>query len=256
MIVEHILTRLGMQAVYSGYKYRKTLLQRLFYQVLQRNKTIRISISCLLKIQKDGKYLLIRNIQRPEQFRPFGGVTKYYTSASSFLNQIAFEGDRSNNKDNNSKLERDLRGFIKAKYLFEFIDWFEKKFDREESCLVREFKEELEEINAGDILNNLRPLEFSLVRQINEIPHKVAGKSFLQFRIIKVEEFSANFLSQTDIINRLNLISIQNNDLIWVTSDEINQGVDIKGNIIGSHSCYLLGDRREIKEDRPWTGKQ
>lgn len=226
------------------------------YQIFQRNKKIRVSFSCLLKIQNEDKYLLIKNQLRPQQYGPIGGALKYCSTAKSFFNSIGFEADTLSVSKKRHKLIRDLRGFIPAKNLFKLIDWFEKKTDREETCLHRELKEELTEISASDLLKDINTPEFSLVRQIIEPPHKVPGKSFLQFRIFRVDEFSSDYLLDSHFIDILDETSKTNNNLIWVTSDEIKQGIDNRENIIGSHSNYLISDEKELQEDRPWTTKK
>jgi len=255
-IIEFFLPRLGWQVVKAGYNYRKKFILRLIYQIFKRNATLRLSISCLLKIQKGDKYLLIRNVQRSEQFGPIGGVSKYYLSAQSFLTEIDFEVDSSSSYEKSLKLERDLRGYTKAKNLFKFINWFEKKTDRELNCLDRELKEEFEEILEKGILDNLKSFEFSHIKQIFENPHKVSGKQYLQFRIFDIEQFSQDYIITTNILDRLSVASITNKNLIWVTADEIRLGIDNKGNIIGSHSIYLIDNKRTIKEDRPWAKKK
>lgn len=255
MFLESLILKIGFSTVTTGYKYRKTLFQRLLYQVLFRNKKIRISLSCLLRIEEDGKYLLIKNKLRQQNFGPIGGALKYYSTAKQFLDSIEFEADDRHSKIENKKLKRDLRGFIEAKHLFKLIEWFEKGIDRENNCLHRELKEELVEIKSDNLLNKLNTPEFCLIRKIHEKPHKVPGKSFLQFRIFRIEEFSLDYINESKIIDEFRIEEIVNDDLIWVTSDEIRTGIDKFGNQLGSHCNYLLAGKKILPEDRPWTLK-
>ncbi len=255
-ILESILIKIGISGVQIGYKYRKNILQRILYGVFKKNKKIRISLSALLRIKNEDKYLLIRNKLRPELFGPIGGSLKYYSQAKTFLDKLEFEADNFSKYVDSSKLKRDLRGFIPAKNLFKFIAWFETRIEREENCLHRELKEELLEIKEDKIIQRLNTPEFSLIRQINERPHKIAGKTFLQFRIIRIDEFSDDYANESKIIEQFIEAEKNNSDLIWVTSDEIKQGRDLNGNHIGSHCIYLLSEKKELQEDRPWTLKK
>lgn len=217
---------------------------------------MRVSFSVLLKIEYQGKYLLIRNRLRPQNFGPIGGALKYSISAKPFLDSIDFEPDDIHSKIENKKLKRDLRGFIEAKNLFKIMDWYEKGMNRENNCLHRELKEELQEINMEQLLANLNTPEFLLIRKIYEKPHKVPGKSFLQFRILRIEEFSQDYLNDSKILEEFARVELESSDLIWVTSDEIRVGIDSQGNQLGAHCNYLLTGKKILHEDRPWTPKK
>jgi hypothetical protein len=243
-----------ISATANTYKYRKTLYQRLLYQVFFRNKIIRISCASLLKIEDENKFLLIRNRLRPNFYCPIGGALRYSSSATSFLKEIDFQHDGSHSQINAEKLKRDLRGFIPAKNLFKFIEWYAKSKDREENSLHREIAEEFTEIRLGRLLKYTKGIEFNFLKEITEIPHSVSGKKFLQFRILRIYELSSDF---TDLNLLMKNIKIENNpNLIWVTSDEIEQGRDDNHNLIGSNSSYLISNKKILKEDVAWTTKK
>jgi hypothetical protein len=246
--------RTAISSSKNAYKYRKTLYQRFLYQVIFRNKIIRISCASLLKIENENKFLLIKNKLRPNLYSPIGGANRYSTSATSFLKEIDFQHDGNHSKVKVDKLKRDLRGFLPAKKLFKFIDWYSKSKDREENSLHREINEEFTEIQLGKILKYTKDVEFNFLKEITEVPHSVSGKNFLQFRILRVYEISSDFEKLNLLIE--NLKTENNPNLIWVSNDEIQQGRDENHNLIGSNTCYLIGDKKILKEDVAWTTRR
>lgn len=243
-----------ISATTAAYKYRKTLYQRLLYQVIFRNKNIRISCASLLKVEDENRFLLIRNKLRPNLYSPIGGANRYSTTAISFLRDIEFQHDGNHSQIKGDKLKRDLRGFIPSKNLFKFIEWYSKNKDREENSLGREIPEELTEIQLGKILKHTKGIEFNFIKEITETPHPVSGKNFLQFRILKIYEIS---IDSVDLNLFLESIKAEDNpNLIWVTSDEIEQGRDSNHNLIGSNASYLIANKKLLKEDVAWTEKR
>ena len=235
----------------TTFKYRKTLYQRLMFQVFFRNKTIRISCASILLLEDNNKFILIKNKLRPNLYSPIGGAIRYSTSSTSFLRSIEFEQDGNHSQVSDNKLKRDLRGFIPAKNLFKFIDWYSKNSDREENSLYREIAEELTEISLGKLLKFTKGIEFNFLKEITETPHSVSGKQFLQFRIIRVYEISSDFKNKDSFINNLKIE--ENKSLIWVNHDEISQGRDEIHNLIGSNSSYLISKKKILNEDIAWT---
>jgi hypothetical protein len=258
MPLESILISLAGRTFYSSitttYKYRKTIYQRLLYQVIFRDKLIRISCASLLKLEHDNKYLLIKNKLRPNYYSPIGGAIRYSTSANSFLYSIEFQHDGNHSQIKDNKLKRDIRGFISAKNLFKFTDWYSQGKDREENSLHREISEELTEIGLGKLLKHTKQIEFNFLKEITETPKSVSGKHFLQFRILRVYEISADF---KDLDNfKKEIINENHEALIWVTPEEIAQGRDEKHNYIGSNSSYLIANKKILKEDVSWTSRK
>ena len=112
---------------------------RYFKSIWYWKSEIRISCAYLFVIEKDGKYLLVRNSKR-DSFQLPGGVYKYDKRASVHLERMKFSQDRF--LEINEKSRSDLRLHIKGRYLANFIKWFESQKDREVSH-SREFYEEL-----------------------------------------------------------------------------------------------------------------
>ena len=258
MSISSFLISLAGKTVYSSltttYKYRKTLYQRFLYEGLFRNKEIRVSCASLLKLENESKYLLIKNKLRPNYYSPIGGAIRYSTSAISFLNSIDFQHDGNHSQIKDNKLKRDVRGFISAKNLFKFIDWYSLGKDREENSLYREISEELTEIGLGKLLKHTKEIEFNFLKEITETPKSVSGKKFLQFRILRVYEISSDYKYLDDL--KTAIINENNDSLIWVTFDEISQGRDENHNYIGSNSSYLITNKKILKEDVAWTTRK
>jgi hypothetical protein len=102
--------------------------------------SIRISASYLIRIERGGKYLLIRGGRYPNQFQPVGGVYKYHPSAGALLQQWGARGDDLIPKDSVSS--GDLRIRVSARSVLKVVRWFESGKNREIG-VWREFYEEL-----------------------------------------------------------------------------------------------------------------
>lgn len=125
--------------------YRKTLFGR------YRNKEIRFSISYLFRIQipDTNSYLLVMNRKILNQLQPVGGAYKRYGD-DKFFESWEHQHDKiSNGLGVDEKSSKDLRFFVKGKYVIKVIKWFEESKERETSA-HREFIEELIETGIVD----------------------------------------------------------------------------------------------------------
>jgi len=231
-----IFSSLIASGITTGFKYREQLWKRFLWNVLYRNKTIRVSIASIIKIEYKNKVLLIRNINRPELFSPIGGVNKYFSSAKQFLNKIEWEDEVPKKSIDKESLHKDLRGYIPAKHLFSLLKWYLSAKDREENSLYREIKEELNEIGLTNVLLDLEIPQFSLLRRISEGPISINGKSYKQFRLFNIYEFSNEYKISTKFESKLIKKVKTNDNLILVDFDEIIQGRAKSSKLIGSNS--------------------
>lgn len=132
-----------------------------FQSLLRFNKEIRLSYAYLYRIKFNNKYLLIKNNKIPE-FKPLGGVFKYY---SSFKNNME-EWKIKNDSVKNFYSDGDIRQIIKGKKLSAYIKWFDSRKNREVT-VIRELVEELDlkqEIIYDILLNS----EIEFIRQVKE----------------------------------------------------------------------------------------
>lgn len=113
-----------------------------------KNQHIRFSMSYLYRIKVDEKYLLVKNSNYPH-YQLVGGKYKRLKQTQSFL-KSEFEASDDMKLANKGLMKDDFAIFIPAKNAIKFIDWFNKKSDREISHW-REFYEEL--INGKKILS-------------------------------------------------------------------------------------------------------
>jgi len=102
------------------------------------NKKIYVSLSYLIRIKIPGaeKYFLVKG-NKIDQYQPVGGVYKLVGNKDIYKDWKA-------SVKPDGKNPRDLRFFIKAKYLPEVLKWFKSGKDREVG-VWREFFEELVE---------------------------------------------------------------------------------------------------------------
>jgi hypothetical protein len=241
----------------NGFSLSQKLKNFFKWNLIHRNKTIRVSAASILSVKKNDQQILIKGLNRPNSYGPIGGAIRYHSAAKGFLQDICFEKEEAKNSSHKKKIERDLRGYIPSKHLLKFINWFLLYKNREENALFREIEEELVEINLQNLLGIMGTPDFSLIRSISEGPHKVPGKSFYQYRILNVYEFSEDYQKTrgTKFINALYKASKTEENLILVNSEEIKAGITQLGEHIGGHTPYLFGTMKYFTEDRSWSEK-
>lgn len=255
-ITTGIIANVITNSISTGFSRTEQIMKRIRWSLLNRNAKIRVSCACLLKLEIGGKYILIKSKLRKDNYGPIGGAIKYHDSARSFLVSIDYESEIHNEEELKKKINRDLRIYIPAKNLFKFVNWYVTGKDREENCLFREFKEELEEVGLKDLLSKYEIPDFSHIRKVSEGPHRVPGKSYFQFRILTIYELSCNYQDKQNLLNDIMNELDEGQNFIFVDSDEIIQGISSNGYNIGGHTTFLLGNNKSLPEDRPWTRKK
>lgn len=199
----------------------------------QKEKEFRISYAYLFRIKIENKYLLIKG-KRIEQYQPVGGVFKYYNSFIDKYNLWEIKAE----KNSNFFEEKDLRIFVKGKYLTKFLDWIETNQNRECDC-KREFIEEL--IVPGylqkDAINNI---QFEFLKRVNSGIHYSAHFKCQEILIFDIYEVSN--LSESNI-SYLKQKIMENDNLILVTAEDIEkQCVQINdlSRKIGAHASHII----------------
>ena len=208
------------------------------------NANLRVAFSALVRIEHGGKYALVRNLHRPETFAPFGGVFKYLPLGQEDLDRLEFRP-----QVKGSDMQHDLRGFIQARLLAEFVKWFDTGHGRESvnTCLRRELVEETIEIGfelpKGDVQ------QFRHIRRVAEGPEFIATEDYFQFRIFEVCDLVTETNSAEKLVSQLFAHSVGRKDLVWVTSDEIKKGRAVTGEVIAAHAAYFFGNTRYRQSD-------
>lgn len=133
--------------------------------------------------------MLIKN--HPTCYAPFGGVVKHSESPPLALAAMQWRPDHGSSTDPMmvEDMNCDLRGFIEAWRLPDFLEWFDERTGREEAQAVnREFREELEQVRLPRSLRDRAArVRFEFVRRVLEGPHRVEnGSCECQFRLIDV----------------------------------------------------------------------
>ncbi|MDD7923870.1 hypothetical protein [Actinomycetospora chibensis] len=129
--------------------------------VRYRKRYVRLSISYLIRIEIDGKYLLLRGRRIPNQFQPAGGVYKFNQTIRDRFNSWGVLSDNLIPIDDVSA--DDLRIRIRGQYLPRFMKWFDSGKNREVG-IWREFSEEL--IDTGILsAENFKSIKFDFVRK-------------------------------------------------------------------------------------------
>ncbi len=232
---------------------KENRLDSLKCRVLLRNRRLRVAMSNLLCIQRDGRYLLVRNSHRPYEFGPFGGVVKYFESARAFLDDIGFEPHViTSHRDD---MVRDLRGFFKAKHLPRFISWFAAQRDREHCCVMRELVEELREAVSKDTVGSGPSIPSTLVprlvRQIHEPLRQPRGTNYLQYRLFQVFELDGHKPDLDALTTELFGIASSCDNLLVATPSDLRRCRAEPKHLIGGHSIYLVDDTPRKEEPEP-----
>ena len=211
------------------------------------NDEVRVAFSAVLRIERDGHFLLVRNLHRPETFAPFGGVYKFHPRARDQLDAMSFRLQAVD-----ADMRCDVRGFIPSEALPAFRAWFAEVSDREsaEDCLRRELGEELAEVGLSEVLLP-EQLKFRHVRTVEEGPEFVSAIGCEQFRIFDVYEILEDSSSEA-LLQALREHSKGSPNLLWVDADSAKRGRGPGGWVIAAHVPYLFGTRRFREGDPPF----
>jgi pimeloyl-ACP methyl ester carboxylesterase len=210
------------------------------------NQDIRVSMSALVRIAAGDKYVLVRNLHRPESFAPLGGVYKCGERGQCELDRFEFrpqaiDGD----------MFGDLRGFLPNKHLPSFLEWFASGIGRETAheCLSRELSEELKQADMEVRPEEIAGLRFVHVRTVHEGPDHIAAERYLQRRIFDVYDPVADSVAARELVGRIKSHASTSKEMVWATSQEIIRGRHRQGHVIGAHSPYLFGQTRYRSQD-------
>jgi hypothetical protein len=139
--------------------FQKTMVRN-WWSMRYRNEYVRFSISALVRIRVDDRYLLVKN-RKWDKFQPVGGVLKYHIEAGIVMNNCGMRPDSMFKPDEVN--DRDLRVQIPGEKIPDFLAWFDQRMGREESP-NREFVEEL--FSTGVLNpNEFGVPNFSFIRQ-------------------------------------------------------------------------------------------
>lgn len=206
---------------------------------IYRSKELRVSLASLLRIEKGGKFLLVRSRHRREAYGPYGGVFKYYRTADCDLDRVEFKTDHVDD------IERDLRGYLPARYFPAFLNWFKARYGREEQdCLRREMREELQEIQAPvSVAAAVERLSFTLVRRVHEGPIQHANLREPQFRYFEVYRPALETDAAQVVDTLFGMVETHPSELLVASVDEIKRLRADDGRVIGGHTQYLLSSK-------------
>lgn len=220
---------------------REALKRALSSYVMFRSRRIRVSMSEVLSLQIDNRYLLIRNEKRRHQLTPIGGVVRYFSSQAAQLEgKVRFDPEFKRGPE-----RYDLRGFVRGRSFVPFLRWYASGAGRERSALAREIEEELGEIGIAGGADHVRRPEFVLERAVHEGPDEIVDEGYWQYRYFEI--FSLR--EDSDVSKRLaEFIKQQarrNPNLVLVTMAEIKKGRTDDGKyLIGDSSGYLFSGQR------------
>src|SRR5579859_1859732 len=189
------------------------------HKIIGRNADVRVSASALLRIPDGGRYVLVRNANRPELFGPFGGVYKFSESCRPILDEFLF---RPQDVGPSRVMRDDLRGFIPGKKLPNFVNWFFKLTQRESAteCMCRELAEEIKETKLDSALTVPKSLDLRKIRTVEEAPHRVPVETYKQFRIFEVYEAVIHNQESLTFFDKLVKLSQSHPDLLLADSHE------------------------------------
>jgi len=212
---------------------------------------VRVSMSALLRIGKDDRYVLFHTPYTPGSYGPPGGVFKFHPEATSTLDRLSFREDR--RTASLGQTSCDLRGFLPARSLAAFLRWFGKAVDRESAteCLRRELAEELEEVGHTELVNGAGVLTFKPMRRVVERPRKVPGKDYLQLRVFEIHETVVSDENSVRTVGRIYDLAAdpQQTSVILASSQDIIEGRHDEY-LIGPQSAFLFGGQR-YRQDLP-----
>ena len=182
-------------------------------------KELRISIAYLMRIEVNGKYLLVRNDRGQSGFQPVGGVYRYfYPEGYKELQELGVFTDNNIERDEHS--EHDLRCVIENRSkLLKFLNWFDREQNRELDPW-REFYEEL--VTTSIVPEALfRYFQYEKVG-VDSCPIKYS-EHFKIYEYLYADIFRPKF-SDEQLTALKNLQRNGHSDILFATRDEIMQG--------------------------------
>ena len=210
---------------------------------LYRWKRTRVSMSQIVRVRvvvdDSDRYLLIRSIAHPGQWKPLGGVLKYYSGGQEVLDSLGFVPQDSAH----SHSARDLRGFLQGKKIPAFLVWFSSKHGRELECLPRELHEELV-VACGITLNS--DLSLSYLWTVQGGPQWIRPPGYAQYRRHEVYDLDVGDDLRESIVE-----STKGGGLYLATKLELEELRCEDGTTIGSHASYFFSTRPSAIEPSP-----
>lgn len=207
--------------------------------VRYRNERVRVSMSYLLRIQINGKFLLVKSSEY-DFYQPVGGVYKVLNTDLGYL--IERFGWNKDNKYPDSKEKKcDLRGTIPAPKLLPFIKWF-KLGKQRETAPWREFYEEL--INKEILsIKDFPYFEYRHLRIIQPRIKRTENKK-LEFFSFDIFDFIPTSTQECKLKNTQN----EDSEYIkWVdeqTIENLNaRKKTAKEILLGEHTKWIIRER-------------
>ena len=208
---------------------------RILTQTIYREKSIRLSVSYLFKIQIGNKYLLIKS-NRINEFHPVGGAYKYYEEVSSYFKKLKINSDIGYEPDDINK--NDLRIMIPGKNIMKFFKWFFSREGRE----VSQFREFYEEMIKPEFLD----LDFLVKLKYSYLHSHIDGLKYSKHFKCKEILYSEiyNIILDEDQKDKIqNLVSMNNNSFVLVTEEEISRECTVIEKVshkLGRNSKWLI----------------
>lgn len=209
-------------------------------------------MSVLLRIKDDDRHVLFHSPSRPGAYGPPGGVIKYFPPAAGILEAVGFQEERIDARGGD--LTRwDLRGFVPAVAIRDFLHWFETGAYREDpaECLLRELLEELDEVGLPGLGEAVRALSYTPVRAVTEGPHDVPGKSYSQLRRFEIYDIVAADSTALRLTRQLVEAAVNPDYPLVLSASRADIAHGRRDTaLIGPQAEFLLGSQR-VRPDVP-----
>nr|WP_315240198.1 hypothetical protein [uncultured Flavobacterium sp.] len=213
-------------------KERWKLIKPLFWKY---NLPVRVTVAYLFRIEYNGKYMLIKRHKNDfVGYQPVGGAYKYFKEENrEIFDNLGIQPCNQVPRDDDT--ENDLRIVInKRKKISAFFKWFESRKNREIDPW-REFFEEL--IEPGILPENLfKHIKYAYIGKHEEGILMTADYPIEQFRYADIFELRLETDAQKEAIKSL----VNNNEIAFVTADEIRRGCTNSGVRILPHTFKIL----------------
>lgn len=188
------------------HRLRLLLVSKLYY----RRHTIRFSISHLIRIKLDDKYVLIWS-DRFGHFQPVGGVYKRLPGSSRALEKLGVQDDDKFPIDDETR--DDLRVRVPGRNVTEFLHWFESGEDRE----IGPWREFYHELVESKILP-VKEFRFALFRWVRRHATGIQFSQHFQCFEMKIADVFEILLT-TDQSQALREAVAQNPTVVCLADD-------------------------------------
>lgn len=204
-------------------------------KIIRSSKPVRVTVAYLFRIERNGKYVLIRRHKKDRMgYQPIGGAFKYFKEENRELfEKLGIEPCNFVPRDHDTIDDLRIR-INKRKNLMEFLKWFESRKNRE----IDPWREFYEELVAPGLLpaEHFKHMKYVYIGKHAEGILPSPAFPIDEFRYAEIYELRPETDAQRTAIDNL----LNKPEIIFASPNEIRNGCTTTGETILPHTFKIL----------------